>query len=50
MESNVCMVLNKKTDVVISGLDDGMVVESGGKILVAKKGADIEGILKKLEE
>jgi len=43
------MVISKDADVTVCGLSDVLVVESNGKILVAKKGADIRDALKKLE-
>ncbi|ADD69530.1 Mannose-1-phosphate guanylyltransferase [Denitrovibrio acetiphilus DSM 12809] len=49
VDSEGCMVLNREQDVVVCGLDDVVVVEYGGKILIAKKGTDIEKALKKLD-
>jgi len=50
VDSMGCMILNKDQDVVVAGLDDVVVVETGGKILVTRKDADVMEILKKLDE
>jgi len=50
VDSKGSMIIHRESDVVLCGLDDVVVVEIGEKILVAKKGADIEAALKKLEE
>jgi len=44
------MVINRDQDVVICGLDNVVVVEANGKILVAHKDVDVEQALRKLEE
>jgi len=49
VDSKGCMVLNKDQDVVICDMEDVIVVETGGKILVAKKDTDIMAALKKLD-
>lgn len=49
VDSSGCMILNKDQDVAVVGLDDVIVVETGGKILVARRDTDIMEALKKLE-
>ncbi len=41
------MIITKESDVIVCGLNDVVVVEANGKILVAKKGVDIQSALKK---
>lgn len=49
-DSRGSMVINRDQDVVICGLDNVVVVEANGKILVAHKDVDVEQALRKLEE
>lgn len=50
IDSKGCMVINRDKDILVCGLDDVVVVESGGKILVAKKDTDIKEALKKIDQ
>jgi len=50
IDSKNNLVMNKDSDIVIVGLDDVVVVEANGKILVAKKGKDIQKAIKQIED
>ncbi|PLX67001.1 MAG: mannose-1-phosphate guanyltransferase [Denitrovibrio sp.] len=44
------MIITKESDIILCGLDDVVVVEANGKVLVAKKDIDIQAALKQLED